>query len=148
GRIGRDLEQDATRLAEVNRMEVHAIDDRSDPTDMRYQLALPAFLLFVSRRPERNVMDDPGAQIAAGGLRRALDVENRRVGRAALKANPAHRFGGPGEPHDLEEPLGRRAVAFRERRAVETAQRVLRWNRIGRGDGPVGSVRHADQLER
>ena len=67
-RIGGDLEQDAARLAKVDRMEVHAIDDRRDVADARRELGAPLLLLVVGQRPECDVMDHPGAEIARRGL--------------------------------------------------------------------------------
>jgi hypothetical protein len=55
GRERRDFEQDSTRLAEVNRAEVVAVEDVGDVPTCLVDPLTPRFLLVVRRRP-RDVM--------------------------------------------------------------------------------------------
>src|SRR5205085_6375470 len=69
-----DLEEDAARLAEVDRAEVEAVDDgRRGRAGV--ERALPPRLVVVHRRGPRDVVDRARAAHAALGGRRVVDVE-------------------------------------------------------------------------
>src|SRR3954452_21585577 len=55
-----DLEQDPVRLAEVDRVEVVAVDHRRDPHAALRHALLPREVVVVERVP-RNVVDRPSA---------------------------------------------------------------------------------------
>src|SRR5262249_18437907 len=146
-RIGSAFDQAATGLAEVNRMEVHPIDAGGDFSNLRHQLAAPAFLPLIGRCPERDVMNDSCAQAAARRFRFAHDVDDRCVAVARLIPNPMPGFTDPCESHELDEALGCGGVAFQERRAVKAAYRVFAWNLAGYIPRSIRSARNADQLD-
>ena len=56
GPIGRDLEQNSVRLAEIKTPEIVAIDLSAVPDAHRIQSIVPLVLLLFSRRPESHVM--------------------------------------------------------------------------------------------
>src|SRR5204862_1848509 len=116
GADGRDLEQHAARLAEVDRLEVEAVDDWRRMA-ARGDHALAPRLLLVRLAGPRDVMHRPGALEAALRRRVVVDVEA-----AALVATS---FPPGREPEPPEE--GRRAVDVRRVRpdAGEAAERVL-----------------------
>src|SRR5262249_6003408 len=69
----RDLEQHAARLAEVDRPEVEAVDDRRRVRTALGDTLLPGLVLLQRCRP-RDVMDGAGAWDAALGRRLVVRV--------------------------------------------------------------------------
>src|SRR3954454_13407092 len=68
-----DLEQDAARLAEVDRLEVEALDDRRRARARLLDRRAPRLVVFLRRRP-RDVVDSPRSLQAAAFVL-VVDVE-------------------------------------------------------------------------
>ena len=90
GGRGRDLEQDALRLAEVDRVEVVAVDHGGHVHSGRAHALLPRHVVGVGRVPG-DVMHGSGALDAVGIARFVGPVETAR---RALQAVAACRIGG------------------------------------------------------
>src|SRR5205823_5553390 len=112
----RDLEEHAARLAEVDRLEVEAVDHRRRPCPGLGDPPLPRLVLLRWRRP-RHVVDGAGTADTALGGRRVVDVE-----RAA--GLPARLEAGFEAEHVLEERPARLRIGGEGTDAGEAAQRV------------------------
>src|SRR5579864_8316301 len=67
GTIGGNLKQYPTRLAEVDRVEIEAVDDRSDAQACPRQPFPPSGMLLVVGGAEGYMMDPAGSRLAAEG---------------------------------------------------------------------------------
>src|SRR5439155_16975054 len=74
GADGGDLEQDAARLAEVDRPEVEAVDDWRRPRPGPCNALVPC-LVIAGRRGPGDVVDGPGAAHSGLGGRLVVPVE-------------------------------------------------------------------------
>src|SRR6266487_2227519 len=72
--IGRDLKQDASRFAKVNRVEVLAIHHRRDIEVETSQRPAPRLLLLISRRSPGHMMDRPSSNKSAPQPRSTADI--------------------------------------------------------------------------
>src|SRR5213593_1132550 len=113
---GRDLEQDAARLAEVDRLEVEAVDDRRRPRAGLLDGCTPR-LVFLLRRCPRDVVHCSGALLAAL-LRDVVLVE-------AAPSLAAGDEAGLEPECPFEEPPTLFWVERMRAHTGETAQRVL-----------------------
>src|SRR5438477_442541 len=75
--VGGDLEQDAARLAEINRAEVFALDYRRHVAPRLDKYLAPVELMRVVGRPPGHVVDGADSLLAGRRLRRVEDVEDR-----------------------------------------------------------------------
>src|SRR5205823_5133670 len=74
--VGGDLEQDATRLAEVDRLEIPAVDHRGHVAAGCQQRVSPPHLGIRVRRPPGDVMNGSDRLFAFRPLRRFDDIED------------------------------------------------------------------------
>src|SRR6266542_2750672 len=115
-----DLEQHAARLAEVDRAEPEAVDDRRRPA-AGLDDALPPRLVVLHRRCKRDVVDGAGAR-AAGLVRRVLVLDPAAARLAARLPGLSRAL----EAERLEERLGAQLRVPRVRAdALEPLQREL-----------------------
>ena len=114
----RDLEQDAARLAEVDRAEAEAVDHRRRPPAGGRDLLAASLVLVERRRPTRRGAPSrrPGCRAAVRRRRR-----RRRSRRAARRARLPARL----EAEPLEERRAARRVRGVGAHAGEAAERVL-----------------------
>ncbi len=87
GLLGRQLVEHAAGLAEVERVEVVAVDEARARHAGRGDAVDPALQLVVAGSPS-DVVDDPCALAAALGRRRDRRRSNRRGGRRAARTGP------------------------------------------------------------
>ena len=92
GTVGGDLEEDAARLPEVERLEVVAVDDVGDADAGRPHPVAPGPVLGVIGGAERDVMDPAAAELGGREIGTLLDA-NLRAGsaRTALEDDGAQR---------------------------------------------------------
>src|SRR5687768_14485917 len=112
GPLGRQLEQDAARVLEVDRLEPEAVDDRRRAGPARLDLARDGeFMRLVIHAPGEMVHGDRAP--AAAALRRRLTDVDDSGGVTKAVARPAVLLPELLEPHPaLDERCGRRRVAF------------------------------------
>src|SRR2546423_14840252 len=67
--VGRDLEQDATRFAEIDRLEVPAVDDRRHVAAGTHEQVAPAHLGLRVGRPPSDVVHRADALLAYRAFR-------------------------------------------------------------------------------
>lgn len=77
GRIGRNLKQDASRFAKVNRVEVLAIQHRSDIEVETSQHLAPGLLALISGRSPGYMMDRSSSHMAAPQPRSTAHIHIR-----------------------------------------------------------------------
>src|ERR1041385_1595814 len=75
GAIGRQLEQHAARLAEVNRLEPKAVDHRGRMCSAAQDLFADFELMRLIFHPPCDVMHAPGAPGSASGVGRRLQID-------------------------------------------------------------------------
>src|SRR5438105_5134597 len=114
-----DLEEDAARLAEVDRAEVEAVDD-GRRRRARLQRPRPPCLVVVHRRGPGDVVDGACAPEPALGRRRVVEVAATPLLAARLPLVPAARFEAQPVLEERAAPLGRARVGAH---AVEALQR-------------------------
>ena len=81
GRVGRDLEENAARLVEIDRMEVLSVHNRTDADALAGQRFAPVHFGFIGRRTPRDMMHDARAQTA---VREGRIVFDKQVGVRAV----------------------------------------------------------------
>ena len=117
-----DLEEDAARLAEVDRVEVVAVDDRRGVHAGALD-ALEPLRVLGDRRAQRDVVDRARALQPALVRRRVEAIARRGARRAAPSASVAGRLGAE---QALEQRAGRVGVEAVRADGVEALERVLR----------------------
>src|SRR5262249_6695526 len=128
GNVRRDLEQDTTRLPEVNRAEIVAVFLFCGMHAMVvYQRARHLGLLCVATRPKRYVMNRTTAKAASQEAFRFIDV-NQSAGRCACRAIADGRAFASvfGKAEHAGEDRSRFFRAIEQQRdTVESADRVF-----------------------
>jgi hypothetical protein len=139
---GRDLEQHAARLAEVDRLEVEAVDHRRRMRPALGDAPLPG-LVLVGRGREGDVMDTAGAGDARLGRRVVVRVPRAALLAAYLPHGVAVRVEVEGL---LEEGPARAGIGVRAH-AVEALERELAGDLRMVGDQRLIGGLHDGELE-
>ena len=87
----RDLEEDAARLAEVDRAEVEAVDDRRRPAPDSATRALPRLVLVHRRRPGDVVDGARAPEPGSAGAGRSRSAPPRRAARLPARVSASAR---------------------------------------------------------
>src|SRR5437763_3459718 len=106
GSVGRDLEQDAARLAIVDRLEVPAVDHRRDVAADAHQLLPPGLLRLRVGRPPGDVMDRADGFLPLRPFRRLDHVEDRvRPACSGFEARPVALLAHHPETHRARQQV-------------------------------------------
>ena len=76
GRFGRDLEKNAARFAEIDRMKINAIDYRSHVVSEFNEMLAPLQLLGIVLGAEGDVMHRPGRNVPGPTVWHAKQINN------------------------------------------------------------------------
>src|SRR5438128_2886937 len=149
GLVGGDLEQDAARLAEVDRAEVLALDDRRHVTARLDQHLAPVQLVGVVGRAPRDVVDGADRLLPHRRLRRVEHIEDRgRATRAGFEARAVALRRDLAKTHRVGQEVDGGLVRFLgQRDGVEAADLVMRIDRAVRPWLPALVGRFPGQLD-
>ena len=157
GSVGGDLEEDAARLAEVERLEVVAVDDVGDADAGRPYPVSPGAVLGIVRSAESDVMDSAAAELGGAEIRPLLDA-NFRAGTTwtALEDDRAQRgivhrgiVAGLAEIKDIgEHPRGRTETVNGQGDMIEPANLVFFRDRTSSPGSNPSSLPPATRAKR
>src|ERR1700733_10610321 len=130
--VGGDLEQDPSWFAKVDRMEVPAVQHRSDIEAEAFQFFAPRQLRLIAGRAEGNMVNGAGAHSAIHQLRlhQHIDVRSMRLAGRAETVTVALHARLP-EAHLLQHSSGPLESRLTQRHAKKAADAVLGRNIAG-----------------
>src|SRR4029077_526426 len=113
-------------------MKINAVDYRSNIVTKIDELFPPAKLLLFVTRAKRDVMHRPGRHTPNAGIRQTKQIKDsaRRAIVTRCESKPVSRFLNQTITERISQQTRRLFVTFQSsRHAVESVDRVLRWNR-------------------
>src|SRR5579875_2779623 len=94
GAVGCDLEENPTRLAEIDRREIIAINDGGDPQASRADVLTPRLLLRTARRPKGNVVNTTDSKPGRPQVRSLFQMHLRPRTAGPDREDAHHSSGG------------------------------------------------------